>query len=66
MRTTTVKKPWGSFIQFTHNEKSTVKILVVKPKEMMIGSTNLHSFSIACLIVNCSKVIGSINLPSRP
>tara|TARA_Y100000310_G_scaffold344805_1_gene459645 strand:- start:8256 stop:8597 length:342 start_codon:yes stop_codon:yes gene_type:complete len=35
MRTTTVKKPWGSFIQFTHNEKDTVKILVIKPKEML-------------------------------
>jgi mannose-6-phosphate isomerase-like protein (cupin superfamily) len=31
----TVKKPWGSFIQFTHNEKSTVKILIVNPKEML-------------------------------
>ena len=30
-----VKKPWGSFTQFTHNQKSTVKILEVKPGEMI-------------------------------
>lgn len=26
-----IKKPWGSFVQFTHNQKSTVKILRVNP-----------------------------------
>ena len=35
MRTFKIKKPWGSFTQFTHNEKSTVKILEVKPGEML-------------------------------
>ncbi len=34
MKKFTIKKPWGSFIQFTHNEKSTVKILEIKPQEM--------------------------------
>ncbi len=29
MQTLTVKKPWGQFDQFTHNEISTVKILSV-------------------------------------
>jgi mannose-1-phosphate guanylyltransferase/mannose-1-phosphate guanylyltransferase/mannose-6-phosphate isomerase len=29
MKTLTVKKPWGQFDQFTHNEISTVKILSV-------------------------------------
>lgn len=29
MKTLTVKKPWGKFDQFTHNEISTVKILSV-------------------------------------
>lgn len=29
MKTLTVKKPWGQFDQFTHNEISTVKILFV-------------------------------------
>ena len=27
------ERPWGKFIQFTHNEPSTVKILVVNPGE---------------------------------
>lgn len=31
----TVKKPWGAFLQFTHNKKSTVKILEVKSGEML-------------------------------
>jgi mannose-6-phosphate isomerase-like protein (cupin superfamily) len=30
-----VKKPWGNFKQFTHNELSTVKILTVKPKQRL-------------------------------
>lgn len=28
-----VKKPWGEFIEFTDNEPSTVKILIVMPKQ---------------------------------
>lgn len=35
MKTVIVKKPWGSFVRFSHNEKSTVKILVVKPGELL-------------------------------
>ena len=31
MKTFIVKKPWGSFTQFTHNEKSTIKILKINP-----------------------------------
>ena len=27
------RRPWGGFIEFTHNEKSTVKILTVKPRK---------------------------------
>jgi len=34
-----VKKPWGSFDQFTLNERSTVKILTIKPG----GTTSLQS-----------------------
>lgn len=33
MKTLTVKKPWGQFEQFTHNEATTVKILSVKKGE---------------------------------
>jgi mannose-6-phosphate isomerase-like protein (cupin superfamily) len=35
MKQFTIKKPWGEFIQFTHDEKSTVKILVVNPGEIL-------------------------------
>ena len=31
MKTLIVKKPWGQFEQFTHNEATTVKILSVNP-----------------------------------
>ena len=30
-----VKRPWGDFKQFTLNEKSTVKIITVKPKQVL-------------------------------
>jgi len=30
-----VKKPWGHFIQYTHNEVCTVKILTVNPDQML-------------------------------
>jgi mannose-6-phosphate isomerase-like protein (cupin superfamily) len=35
MKQFAIKKPWGEFIQFTHDEKSTVKILVVNPGEIL-------------------------------
>jgi len=31
MKTLTVKKPWGQFDQFTHNEISTVKVHSINP-----------------------------------
>jgi len=30
-----IERPWGNFRQFTHNELSTVKILTVKPNEIL-------------------------------
>jgi mannose-6-phosphate isomerase len=30
-----VKRPWGLFRQFSLNEKSTVKILIVKPNQIL-------------------------------
>ena len=29
------KRPWGNFEQFTHNEKTTVKIITVNPKQKL-------------------------------
>lgn len=31
MKIKKIKKPWGYYVQFTHNQKSTVKILTVNP-----------------------------------
>lgn len=30
-----VERPWGNFRQFTHNDSSTVKIITVKPNELL-------------------------------
>jgi mannose-1-phosphate guanylyltransferase/mannose-1-phosphate guanylyltransferase/mannose-6-phosphate isomerase len=30
-----IERPWGNFRQFTHNEISTVKIITVKPNEIL-------------------------------
>ena len=35
MKTFIVKKPWGQFDQFTHNEKTTVKVLSVNPNSSL-------------------------------
>lgn len=35
MKKYTEKRPWGKFEQFTHNEKSTVKIITVNPKQRL-------------------------------
>ncbi|MBU0460691.1 MAG: phosphomannose isomerase type II C-terminal cupin domain [Nanoarchaeota archaeon] len=35
MKQFTIKKPWGLFLEFTLNEKSTVKILEIAPQEML-------------------------------
>jgi|SRR3989344_3505147 len=33
MKISSTKKPWGGFKTFTNNEKSTVKILTINPKQ---------------------------------
>ena len=38
MKTLIVKKPWGQFEQFTHNETTTVKIISINPN----GSLSLQ------------------------
>jgi len=35
MKKYTEKRPWGQFQQFTHNEKSTLKIITIKPKQRL-------------------------------
>ena len=30
-----IERPWGNFRQFTHNDSSTIKIITVKPNEIL-------------------------------
>lgn len=41
MKTLIIKKPWGQFNQFTHNEATTVKIITVNPNSSL--SLQYHS-----------------------
>lgn len=36
-----IERPWGNFRQFTHNEDSTIKIVTIKPNEIL--SLQTHS-----------------------
>lgn len=35
MNKVTEKRPWGDFVQFTHNEPTTVKIITVEPQQAL-------------------------------
>ena len=37
-----IERPWGNFRQFTHNESSTVKIITVKPNEILSLQSHKH------------------------
>ena len=37
-----IERPWGNFRQFTHNEFSTVKIITVKPNELLSLQSHNH------------------------
>ncbi|HSE56465.1 MAG TPA: phosphomannose isomerase type II C-terminal cupin domain [Candidatus Paceibacterota bacterium] len=36
------ERPWGSFLQFTHNEPSTVKILTINPGQAFSLQSHQH------------------------
>jgi mannose-1-phosphate guanylyltransferase len=42
MKTYSEKRPWGSFEKFCENEKCTVKILFIKPKQELSLQTHNH------------------------
>ncbi|MES3032126.1 MAG: phosphomannose isomerase type II C-terminal cupin domain [Patescibacteria group bacterium] len=42
MKTLIVKKPWGQFEQFTHNEKTTVKIISINHGGSLSLQTHDH------------------------
>lgn len=37
-----IERPWGNFRQFTHNELSTIKIVTVKPNEILSLQSHTH------------------------
>ena len=37
-----IERPWGNFRQFTHNELSTIKIVTVKPNEILSLQSHNH------------------------
>ena len=37
-----IERPWGNFRQFTKNESSTVKIITVKPNEILSLQSHKH------------------------
>lgn len=55
----TEKRPWGKFEQFTHNQKSTVKIITVSPKrKLSLQYHNKRNEFWKIINGSCSIVIG--------
>jgi len=55
-KTLIVKKPWGMFEQFTLNEKTTVKIITVKPKKRLSLQTHKNRSEFWRFLDNPAKV----------
>ena len=56
-----IERPWGNFRQFTHNESSTVKIITVKPNEILSLQSHNHRSEFWCIISGSGTVeIGGI------
>ncbi|MFH1256877.1 MAG: phosphomannose isomerase type II C-terminal cupin domain [Candidatus Diapherotrites archaeon] len=54
------KRPWGNFRRFTLNEKTTVKILTVKPKQILsLQSHKKRSEQWAALTEGITVTVGS-------
>lgn len=50
------KRPWGKFEQFTHNEKSTVKIVTINPKQKLSLQYHTHRKEFIKFLDNPAKV----------
>lgn len=50
------KRPWGKFEQFTHNEKTTVKIITVNPKQKLSLQYHNHRKEFWRFLDNPAKV----------
>ena len=51
-----VKKPWGDFEQFTHNQESTVKILTVQPGGILSSQYHLKRDELWLVLDDGAKV----------
>lgn len=51
-----VERPWGNFRQFTHNESSTVKIITVKPNEILSLQSHEKRSEFWCVISGSGTV----------
>jgi mannose-6-phosphate isomerase len=51
-----VKKPWGEFEQFTHNQESTVKILTVQPGGVLSSQYHFKRDELWLVLDNGAKV----------
>jgi len=66
MKKDVTKKPWGSFEEFTHNKKSTVKILTVKPKQRFSLQYHKNRKEFWKLLDNPAKItIGNNTLKAK-
>jgi len=56
-----IERPWGNFRQFTKNEKSTVKIITVKPNEILSLQSHKHRSEFWLVVAGSGTVeIGEI------
>lgn len=64
--TKTVKKPWGEFEQFSSNEKTTVKIITVKPKKKLSLQYHIQRSEFWRVIEGSGYVVvGKKKLPAK-
>lgn len=58
-----IERPWGNFRQFTQNEKSTIKIITVKPNEILSLQSHKHRSEFWKVISGSGTVeIGAIKI----
>jgi len=67
MKTLTVKKPWGQFDQFTHNEITTVKILLINQGgSLSLQNHNHRSEFLRIISGHPSVTVGEVKNIANP
>lgn len=62
-----IERPWGSFRQFTQNDSSTVKIITVKPNEILSLQSHKHRSEFWHIISGSGTVeIGAMKKDAKP